>query len=87
MARSKKIRALNNGKYGLKYWIKNEFYYPMAKKIKEALKEKVTGFITLNVEKILFIEDQDYVGDEINKDKDWLKRPLHKLKNYLDTNS
>ncbi|MDD7793673.1 putative metallopeptidase [Clostridium sp. 'White wine YQ'] len=69
-----KIRALNNGKYGLKYWIKNDFYYPKAKKIKEAFKEKVPGFININVEKILFIEDQDYVGDEINKDKDWVMK-------------
>lgn len=69
-----KIRKLNNGKYGFKHWIKNDFYYPKALKIKEVFKEKVPSLINVNIEKILFIEDTDYVGDEINKEKDWVMR-------------
>jgi hypothetical protein len=71
-----KIRALNNGKWGLKHWIKNEFYRPLAKKIKENCLEQRPEFSSINLDKILFIEDIDYVGDEVRRDDDvmWIKK-------------
>lgn len=69
-----KITRLNNGKYGFKHWIKNEIYHPIALKIKEKFREEIISFSTVNVEKVLFIEDMDYVGDEIDRDKDWVMR-------------
>jgi hypothetical protein len=71
-----KIIALNNGKWGLKYWIKNEFYKPIAQKIKEKYKEQFQDFSLINLDKILFVEDIDYVGDEVRRDDDvmWIKK-------------
>lgn len=76
-----KVIALNNGKYGPKHWIKNEFYKPLAKKIKDKYKEKVPGFTLINVDKILFIEDIDYVGNEMNRADDvmWIKKAPKQL--------
>lgn len=69
-----KIRALNNGKYDYKYWIKNEIYYPIALKIKENLRELSPSLSSVSIDKILFIEDIDYVSDEINRETDWVMR-------------
>lgn len=71
-----KIRALGNGKYDFKHWIKNDIYQPIALKIKENLMNQVTEFNSIKVEKILFIEDIDYVGDEMSKNDDvmWIKK-------------
>jgi hypothetical protein len=71
-----KIRALNNGKYDYKHWIKNEFYKPLAIKIKDKFQEKVPDFTMINLDKILFIEDIDYVGDEVKRNDEimWIKK-------------
>jgi hypothetical protein len=71
-----KIRALNNGKWGYKHWIKNEFYKPIALKIKEKYKEQFPDFTRINLDKILFIEDMDYIGDEVRRDDEvmWIKK-------------
>ncbi len=69
-----KITKLNNGKYGYKHWIKNEIYQPIARKIKENFREQIPELTLVNVEKILFIEDIDYVADEINRNTDWVMR-------------
>ncbi|APH24049.1 hypothetical protein EXM98_04845 [Clostridium botulinum] len=71
-----KIRALGNGKYDIKHWIKNDIYQPMALKIKQNLMGQVPELSRVNVEKILFIEDIDYVGDEMSKSDDvmWIKK-------------
>ena len=71
-----KIRELNNGKYDSRHWIKNEFYAPLAQKIKDKFKEKVPEFTSININKILFIEDTDYMGDELKRDDDvmWIKK-------------
>ncbi|ACQ52217.1 hypothetical protein EXN65_15990 [Clostridium botulinum] len=71
-----KIRALGNGKYDIKHWIKNDIYQPMALKIKQNLIGQVPELSRINVEKILFIEDIDYVGDEMSKSDDvmWIKK-------------
>ncbi|MHC1683715.1 MAG: putative metallopeptidase [Clostridiaceae bacterium] len=72
--RIQKVIRLNNGKYSVKHWIKNDIYQPLARKIKDNLKEKVPSLVSVNVDRILFIEDTDYVGDEIDRDKDWVMR-------------
>lgn len=76
-----KIRELNNGKYDSRHWIKNEFYAPLAQKIKEKFKEKVPEFTSVNINKILFIEDTDYMGDELKRDDDvmWIKKAPKQL--------
>lgn len=76
-----KVIALNNGKYSYKHWIKNEFYKPLAQKIKDKYKEKVPGFTLINVDRILFIEDIDYVGNEMNRADDvmWIKKAPRQL--------
>ena len=67
-----KIRALGNGKYDIKHWIKNDIYQPMALKIKQNLMGQVPELTRVNVEKILFIEDID----EMSKSDDvmWIKK-------------
>jgi len=65
-----KIRTLNNGKWDYKHWIKNDFYRPLAQKIKDKYKEIVPDFSCINLDKILWIEDIDYVGDEVKRDDD-----------------
>lgn len=76
-----KVRALNNGKYDSKRWIKNEFYKPIAEKIKDKYKEVIPDFTLINLDKILFIEDIDYVGDEMNRNDDvmWIKKAPRQL--------
>jgi hypothetical protein len=71
-----KIRNLNNGKWGYKHWIKNDFYRPIAQKIKDKYSEKLPEFTTINLDKIIFIEDIDYVGDEVKRNEDvmWIKK-------------
>lgn len=71
-----KIRKLNNGRYGYKHWIKNEIYHPIARKIKENLIKEVPELSGINIDKILFIEDIDYVGDEMNRNDEvmWIKK-------------
>lgn len=75
------IRELNNGKYDSRHWIKNEFYAPLAQKIKDKFKEKVPEFTNININKILFIEDTDYMGDELKRDDDvmWIKKAPKQL--------
>lgn len=77
----RKILNLNNGKYDTKHWIKNEFYQPIAQKIKNRFMEKVAGFNGINVNRILFIEDTDYVGDELNRNDEvmWIKKAPKQL--------
>lgn len=74
--RIEKIRALNNGKWGFKHWIKNEFYRPIAQKIKDNFREKYPDLTLINLDKILFIEDIDYIGDEVRRDDEvmWIKK-------------
>lgn len=72
--RIQKIRALNNGKYDYTHWIKNDVYYPLALKIKENLRELSPSLSNVSVDKILFLEDVDYVSDEINRNTDWVMR-------------
>lgn len=69
-----KITKLDNGKYGPKHWIKNYAYAPIARKIKRNLMEAVPELSCVNVSKLLFIEDIDYIGDEIDRNKDWVMR-------------
>jgi hypothetical protein len=71
-----KIRELNNGKWGYKYWIKNEFYKPIALKLKHKYCEQFPDFAQINLDKILFIEDMEYIGDEVKRDDDvmWIKK-------------
>lgn len=71
-----KIRKMNNGKWDSKHWIKNEFYRPLAERIKEAYKEHITDFSLINLDKILWLEDIDYVGDEIKRTDEvmWIKK-------------
>lgn len=78
----RKILRLNNGKYDLRHWIKNQFYQPIAQKIKNRFKEKVPSFSNINIDKILFIEDTDYVGDEVKRSDDvmWIKKAPKQLK-------
>jgi len=74
--RIQKIRELNNGKYGFKHWIKNDFYKPLAQKIKDKYREDIPGLSLVNLDKILWIEDMDYVGDEVKRDDEvmWIKK-------------
>lgn len=72
--RIQKVTRLNNGKYGIKHWIKNDIYQPISRKIKDKFKEKIPSLVSVNIDRILFIEDMDYVGDEIDRDKDWVMR-------------
>lgn len=74
--RIQKIRALNNGKWDYKHWIKNEFYRPLAQKILDKYRKEVTGFTLINLDEILWIEDIDYVGDEVKHSDDvmWIKK-------------
>ncbi|AGK97383.1 putative metallopeptidase [Clostridium pasteurianum] len=76
-----KIRALNNGKYGYKHWIKNDFYRPIAQKIKDKYKEKFEEFTMINLDKILFIEDTEYIGDELKRSDEimWIKKANKQL--------
>ncbi|WMJ81956.1 putative metallopeptidase [Clostridium sp. MB40-C1] len=76
-----KIRALNNGKYDSKHWIKNEFYKPLAEKIKDKYKEQIPEFTYININKLLFLEDIDYVGDEMKRNDDvmWIKKAPRQL--------
>lgn len=71
-----KIRALNNGKWDYKHWIKNQFYGPLAEKIKNKYKEVIPDFHLINLDKILWIEDIDYVGDEVKRDDEvmWIRK-------------
>jgi hypothetical protein len=71
-----KIRALNNGKWGYKHWIKNDFYKPIAQKIKDKYNDQYPDFTLINLDKILFIEDMDYIGDEVRRDDEvmWIKK-------------
>lgn len=74
--RIQKIRELNNGKYGLKHWIKNDFYKLLAQKIKDKYREDIPGLSLVNLDRILWIEDMDYVGDEVKRDDEvmWIKK-------------
>ena len=87
--RIQRLTKLNNGKYGEKYWIKNYIYQPIALKIKQSLMEQVTDLSCINIEKILFIEDTNYVADEIKNNNDWVMRikkapnPLTEYTGYL----
>lgn len=76
-----KIRALNNGKYDSRHWIKNEFYRPLAQKIKDMYIGQFPEFTLINIDKILFIEDIDYVGDEMNRNAEvmWIKKAPKQL--------
>lgn len=71
-----KIRALNNGKWGYKHWIKNDFYKPIAQKIKNKYAAQFPDFTFINLDKILFIEDMEYIGDEVKRDDYvmWIKK-------------
>lgn len=71
-----KIRALNNGKWGYKHWIKNDIYQPIALKIKKNLMNDIPSLSCIDVSKILFIEDIDYVGDEMSRNDEvmWIKK-------------
>lgn len=71
-----KIRALDNGKWGYKHWIKNHIYQPIALKIKQNLMKDIPSLSCIDVSKILFIEDIDYVGDEMNRNDEvmWIKK-------------
>lgn len=77
----RKIIKLDNGKYDTKHWIKNQFYQPIAQKIKNRFKEKVLGFSNINIDKILFIEDTDYVGDEVQRSDEvmWIRKAPKQL--------
>ena len=63
------ISKLDNGKYMNKYWIKNVAYRLIADK----LIKKYDIFSGIKTEKILFIEDVKYVGNEEEK-PDWIMR-------------
>jgi len=52
-----------------KYWIKNESYRSIAQK----LVDKFDIFKVIRPEKILFIEDENYLGSE-DKKPDWVMR-------------
>jgi hypothetical protein len=75
------IRALNNGKYSYRHWIKNQFYRPLAQKIIDKYKEDIESFTLVKLDKILFIEDIEYVGDEVRRDDDvmWIKKAPKQL--------
>jgi hypothetical protein len=75
------IRALNNGKYSYKHWIKNQYYRPLAEKIINQYKGDISDFSLIKLDRILFIEDIDYVGDEVRRDDDvmWIKKAPKQL--------
>ena len=76
-----KIRKLDNGRYGYKHWIKNEIYHPLARKIQLNLIKDVPELTGINIDKILFIEDIDYVGDEMSRNDEvmWIKKAPKQL--------
>lgn len=76
-----KIRALDNGKYSYRHWIKNEFYKPLAQKILDKYKEDISDFSLIKLDRILFIEDMEYVGDELKRNDDvmWIKKAPKQL--------
>ena len=63
------VTKLDNAKYMNKYWIKNESYRAIAKK----LVDKFEIFKGIRPERILFIEDENYVGSE-DKKPEWVMR-------------
>ncbi|MBC8062768.1 MAG: hypothetical protein H7Y18_19220 [Clostridiaceae bacterium] len=63
------VTKLDNAKYMNKYWIKNESYCLIAQK----LINKFEIFKGIRPERILFIEDENYVGSEDNK-PEWIMR-------------
>lgn len=62
-----KARNLLNAKYDFRYWVKNEFYTPIAQKLKDSIEE----FKHIDHTKILFIEDVD-AEEDINKTSEWV---------------
>lgn len=52
----KKIRKLDNGKFGIKHWIKNQYYKPIASKLVEKFEE----IAHVRPQRILFIEDMEW---------------------------
>jgi len=63
------VTKLDNAKYMNKYWIKNESYRLIAQK----LVNKFEIFKGIRPERILFIEDENYIGSE-DKKPEWVMR-------------
>lgn len=61
------LRNLLNAKYDFKYWVKNEFYTPIA----QMLKDNIEEFKHIDPTKILFIEDIE-TEEDINKTPEWV---------------
>ncbi len=75
----KKIRKLDNGKFGDKHWIKNYYYRPIAEK----LIEKFTEIRHINPHKILFIEDTDW-EEKKTTGRTWMARTKIANKEFTD---
>lgn len=76
-----KIRSLGNGRYDYRHWIKNDFYAPLAQKIKDKYKDDIPVFQGIDINKLLFLEDIDYVGDEMSRNDEvmWIKKAPKQL--------
>ena len=62
-----RVRNLLNARYDTRYWVKNEFYTPIAQNLRDNIQE----FRHIDATKILFIEDID-IKEDINKAPDWI---------------
>lgn len=67
----KKIRKLDNAKFGTNHWIKNMWYRPIAAKLAEKFEE----LKHIPVNKILFIEDMEWEKpDSLKPKRHWMAR-------------
>lgn len=67
----RKIRKLDNGRFGDRHWIKNLYYRPIAEKLVEKFEE----LKHVPVKKILFIEDMEWEKpDSLKPKKHWMAR-------------
>lgn len=78
-----KLRNLLNARYDSRYWVKNEFYTPIA----QNLKDNIEDFKHIDPTKILFIEDID-TEEDVNKAPEWIfkisktNKHVHMLTGY-----
>ncbi len=73
------IRKLDNGKFGMKHWIKSYIYRPIARQLVNKFEE----LVHIKPEKILFIEDIDWEKpDSLKPKRHWIAR-ISKTNNQL----
>lgn len=67
----KRLMKLDNGRFGSKHWIKNNWYRPIVWRLRDKFEE----FKHLKPDKILFIEDRDWEEPKSDKQKrQWIAR-------------